>query len=137
MDEAHVALFAGCVVAAALAYTFLFMFIVGRKVIQRLVDNEGLESILILQIAAVVLTFVVTAVATGAIFVDRTIAGRYYYLATALGVLVLGLATAAVVGDLKAAMWLGKYPQHGVVYGNALLLVIHGAVFFTDMPSLL
>ncbi|OGA24090.1 MAG: hypothetical protein A3H34_00945 [Betaproteobacteria bacterium RIFCSPLOWO2_02_FULL_67_19] len=137
VHKAEAVLLAGCVIAAALSYTLLFMYTVGRRVIQRLVDNEGMESLLVLQIAAVALTLVVTATATGAIFFDRTIAGRYYYLATALGVLVLGLATAAIAGELKAAVWFGKYTWRGVGYGNALLLLIHGVVFFTDMPSLL
>lgn len=133
----HIVLLVACILFAAMSYTFLFMFIVGRKVIQKLVDNEGMESMLVLQIGSVALTFAVTAVATAVIFVDRSIAGKYYYIATALGVLVLGLVTVAACAELKAAVWLGKYTQRGVIYGNALLLVTHGVVFFTDIPSLL
>lgn len=70
----------------------------------------------------------------------REISGRLFYVASALGVVVLAVATAGVVGHpkpIQVALAERKVSTWGLVVGNLLLVVINTLSFAGSLPSVL
>lgn len=121
----------------ATAYSLAFLYLLGRRIIQKLVDNEGMEEILVFQVALACLTATIWLNAVLLIFLDRHLAGMYFYLGTTIGIFLIAISAAGIGAEVKAAIWLGAYTKRGVILGNLVLLVLNILTFLEVWPSAL
>ena len=118
-------------------YTALFLFLLGMKFIRHAADSRGSKIWLVIEVILGTLVLVITVTAVGLILLDRALSGRILFIATMLGVTLIGWSTAGIMLPFEVALGLGKYTWAGLVFGNSVIVVSNVASFFLRIPSLL
>jgi len=121
------------------SYTGLFLFLLGIKIIRHAADSRFAEIWFVAAVVVGTLTIVITLTAVILIFFDRTLSGRFFFIAAILGANLVAMSTANIIliSPVKAALGLGKYTCAGLVFGNGMIVIINFTSFFFKIPPLL
>lgn len=119
------------------SYTGVFLFMLGLKLIRNAADNLGSEIWLVTDVAVGTLVVIVSLTGAVLIFFDRTVSGRFFYIAAILAAFLILLTLPMLIGPFKAALGLRKYTWPGLLAGNGVIVIGNIASFFLKMPSLL
>ena len=82
------------------------------------------------------LTLIATVTAIIFLFIDRTLAGRFFFFATVFGVPLLVLSTIGLMGVYKPPKGLKQYYGVGLAIGNITVILANFAAFYLNLPSL-
>jgi len=124
------------IVISCAIYSLLFLYILGSKLLRRIVKGKGIDGFTVALVVVSVLGIAITFEALAFLFLDRPLAGRYFFVATVVGVVFAGMSTAGIVAEINAAKWLGDYTRKGLLWGNLLMVVGNVLCFFVSLPSL-
>ena len=118
-------------------YTGLFLYLLGIKFIRHAADSQGNELWLLAEVELGTIALVITLTAIFFIFFDRTLSGRFFFIAAILGTFLIALTTAGIIGPFWVAIGLGKYVWIGLISGITIIVISNISSFFLKIPSLL
>jgi len=128
-------MFIASTLGGSVGYTVLFLGLLKIKSLRHPADSESED---LLDFVVVMLgTLVGVETVMGIIFrsIDGTLAGRFFYIATIIGVPLIFLS--AVMAIVKLPKRLRRYYYGaGLVIGNAVAALANFAVFYSNLPSL-
>ena len=119
------------------SYSGLFLFLLGIKFIRHVADSYASEIWLVIEVILGTLAVVITLTGVVLIFVDRTLSGRFFFIAILLGAVLIAWSTAGIISPFKVALGLGRYTWMGLLSGNIVIILSNIASFFVRIPSLL
>lgn len=119
-----------------LAYTAPFLLLFRTKFLRNLATSRGTEAWLTIEVVLGTVTAVLTLTAFTLLFFSRPLAGRFFFLATIVGTLLLVWSTAGIVAPFRPPIGLDAYAWNGLWVGNLILAASVILAFFVDIPSL-
>ncbi len=137
LGEVNLFIFALSMVLGITLYSVLFLFLLGIKLLRRTATNFGTEMWLVTEVLLGSLVVVISLTGASLILFDRTIAGRFFYIASIIGAVLIVWSIAGIVAPYKAALGLGKFTWVGIFVGNCVISISNVTSFFLRMPSLL
>jgi hypothetical protein len=107
------------------------------KFIRHLSETAGQEVYLTTEVIIGSLTCIVTLTGLGFLKVDRIIAGRFFLIATFLGIALTALTAALVaVPAGEPPRGLETYYVGGVLLGSIAVIISNTLAFYSQLPSL-
>jgi hypothetical protein len=90
-------------------------------------------------VEAILGTLVVVMTLTGAVLIlfDRSLSGRFFFIAILLGAVFTAWSTAGIVSPFKVALGLGRYTWIGLLCGNTVIVLSNVVSFLLRVPSVL
>ena len=124
-------------IGGIVAYSGLFLVLIRIKFIRHLADSAGQESLLTAEVVLGSLACIITLTAVVFLFFDRNLAGRFFFIAAIVGVLLIVLNTPLLlVPYQRSPQGLERYILTGVFVGNTAIVASNIGVFFLKLPSL-
>ena len=129
-------LFVLSALGGSLLYSVLYLGMLRIKFIRSLPQHAGEEALLALEVALAALTIAMTI--TGVLFLSRyrTVGGRFLTIAAIVGLAVLGIATAMVVGRDTSTRSLEAFYVVGQIAGVVSVFASNYMAFYTRLPSM-
>ncbi|RUQ27501.1 MAG: hypothetical protein EKK68_15775 [Candidatus Competibacteraceae bacterium] len=121
-------------------FSFAYLYFLGLRIMRTSFDDKQSAFFMGLLVCSGILAATVTLEAVVLISVARDVSGRFFYVASVLGVAVFALATAGVAGfpkPIQAALAQRTIAMWGIIIGNPLLLGINALCFAQAVPSVL
>lgn len=137
MNQHTISIFIASTLLGVAGYTGIFLFVLGLRLIRHAADNLVSEIWLVTEIGIGTLVVIVSLTGAALIFFDRTVSGRFFYIAAILAAFLILLTLPLVIAPFKDALGLGKYTWIGLVFGNSVIVTSNIASFFLKMPSFL
>lgn len=128
------------ILLSAGVYSLAYLYFLGLRIIRRDFNDKSSAFFTALLVGSGILAATVTLEAVVLIGIERAIAGSLFYAASALGILVLALATAAVVSlpkPIAVALAQRRATIWGLSVGNTILLLVNLLSFGGIFPSVL
>lgn len=122
-------------IGGIVAYSGLFLLLMRIKFIRHLADS-GQEIFLTAEVVLGCLTCIITLTAVVFLFFDRILAGRFFFIATIVGVVLLALTTALITSPYQPPRGLERYTLAGLLVGNSAIVASNIGAFFFKLPSL-
>ena len=122
------------------AFSFGYLYFLGLRIIRTGFDDKQSAFLLGLLVCSGILAATVSLEAVLLIVVAREVSGQLFYVASAIGVVVLAVATAGVAGfpkPIEVALAHRMVAKWGLVIGNPLLAGINLLCFAKALPSVL
>lgn len=127
-------------IGSCAVFSFGYLYFLGLRII-RTRFNEKLSAFFLgLVVCSGILAATVSLEAVVLIGIAREVSGRLFYVASAIGVVVLALATAGVVGfpkPIEVALAERRVALWGLGIGNSLPIGINALSFAESLPSVL
>lgn len=123
-------------IGGIVAYSGLFLLLIRIKFIRHLVNSAGQEIFLTTSVLLGSLACIITLTAVVFLFLDRNLAGRFFFIATIVGVPLLILATAGILVPYQPPAGFEKYTLTGLLVGNIAIVASNIGAFFFKLPSL-
>ncbi len=120
-----------------IAYSYLFPAILNMKYIRHEAEFERDTIWLVSVVVLVASTSIITFTAIFTIFFDREISGRFFYIASVLGAILVTISSIFMGFDLRPPRGLEFYFFGGLFAGYIIVFVSNIIAYFSDAPSLL
>lgn len=127
-------------VASCAIFSFGYLYFLGLRIIRTKFNDKHSPLFLGLFVCSSILAATVSLEAVVLIGIAREVSGRLFYVVSAIGVVVLAIATAGVVGEqrpIKVALAQRKVALWGLGIGNFFLIGINVFSFTESLPSVL
>lgn len=123
--------------SGVVVYSLVFLLLFRAKFLRNLAQSAGQEVFLTTEVILGCLTLVITLTGIAIVFVDRVIAGKYFFIAAILGVILTALSTAALLnGPFEPPTGLENYAIIGLVIGNIVIVACNMTVMYLPIPSI-
>jgi len=118
-------------------FSFLFPFLLGLKIIRNTLSTSGSDYWIVFEVMLASITVTITLTGAVLIFYNRTISGRFFFIAMCFGALLIVLATVVGIRPIKIAFELKINIWLRLIFGNIMIILSNIVSFYTKLPSLL
>lgn len=128
------------IIFGCLLYSVAYLYILGLRIIRQNLDEKTSAVLLASFVGLSVLAATVTFEAVVLIGVARPVSGSLFYVASGLGIFLVGAAAAGVAGipkPIKVALAHKQAASLGIIFGNIALVTINILSFAGKVPTVL